>query len=593
MPPAGNQYLQAREPWVPEHGYVLAITPKRLEELESDLSAQSTCSQAVPKIPAAMRRRWMLCFISTKKGNLTHVARGVVYYPAESGRDKLDLWNVMPFEQPVRMAAIKAKLKGKQAWRAKRALGGGHISAAAFPLIMEALRQVEADAHGIAEGLIDRRPPPPDPAPSPAKTNWAYQRDAVVTALEIARIPKEQLHIAPQIDGSAPAGLTSIFDGDTDVTTVEDLVILQDLDEADEDWQFVKRQRYPAKTFTNGDTTLTVILANKQPLETQLGVDLIYVNETFKSVVFVQYKMFAGVDGEEGYRPDKQLDEEIARMDAAAAKLAAVADDTSCDGYRLGTDPFFLKFCSKLLSHDAKGHVPGIYLPLSYWKRLVETPAANGKRGGKIVYAETFGRRHITPTHFIDMVGRGWVGTSALQTDVLVPYLKAAIDGKRGVVLAIETITTTSDDVDADEEGHDYPRRMIPPPKLRYPGKKPKIIHDFMRCPKGLVPCQDKTPFGEDEKPDLVPRIRARPIRGIVSAERHEVFFFGKRTDCVQPQFARAIDVFSRCRSRGTIAVTIPNQQRLVPVAAHSLSQNTLPLPKEQCRLRAAYFTNL
>jgi hypothetical protein len=72
--------------------------------------------------------------------------------------------------------------------------------------------------------------------------------------------------------------LRSIFDSEEDVTTVEDLVILQDLDEADEDWRFVKRQRYPAKTFTNGDTTLTIILANKQPLETQLGFDLIYVN---------------------------------------------------------------------------------------------------------------------------------------------------------------------------------------------------------------------------------------------------------------------------------------------------------------------------
>jgi hypothetical protein len=274
----------------------------------------------------------MLCFISVKKGYLTHVARSVVYYAAESGRDKLDIWNVVPFAKPVRTAAIKAKLQGKQAWRARRALGGGHISAAAFKLIMDALRQVDTEAFGVAEGLVDRRPPPPDPTPSRARTNWAYQRDAVVTSLEMARIPKQHLEIPPQLDGGAPAGLRSIFDSEEDVTTVEDLVILQDLDEADEDWRFVKRQRYPAKTFTNGDTTLTIILANKQPLETQLGFDLIYVNETLKSAVFVQYKMFAGVDGEQGYRPDQQLNQEIARMDAAAAKLAAAADDDSCDG---------------------------------------------------------------------------------------------------------------------------------------------------------------------------------------------------------------------------------------------------------------------
>jgi hypothetical protein len=476
LPPAGNQYLEARYPWVPEHGYVLSITAERLEELESDLAAQSTCSQAVPKIPVAMRRRRMLCFIGIKKGYLTHVARSVVYYPAESGKDKLDIWNVTPLPKSVRVRAIEGKLQGRQAWRAKQALVGGHVSAAAFELIMKALRQVDVEASAIAEGLVDRRPPPPDPAPTRAKTSWAYQRDAVVTSLEIARIPKEQLKASPQLGDDASAGLTSIFDSDGDVTSMEDLLILQDLDEADEDWQFVKRQRYPAKLFTNGDTKLTIILANKLPLERQLGVDLIYVNETLKSVVFVQYKMFSGVDGEDGYRPDDQLGAEIARMDAAAANLAAVPADESCDGYRFGADPFFLKFCSKLLSHEAKGHVPGIYVPLSYWKRLVKTQAAKGKRGGTVIYAETFGRRHITPTHFIDMVGRGWVGTSALQTDVLAPYLRAALQGNKGLVLAVESSTASGPDDDDGDEGYEPPRRTVAPPKPRYPGKKPKII---------------------------------------------------------------------------------------------------------------------
>lgn len=475
MPLPGNQYLEARYPWVPEHGYVLLISAERLKELEIDLYAESTCSQAVPKIPTALRRRWMLCFISTKKGYLTHVARSVVYYPAESGKDKLDLWNVMPFTKPVRVAAIKAKLAGTQAWRAKQALLGGHISPSAFSLIMTALRQVDAAASKITEGLVDRRPPPPDPTPTRAKTNWAYQRDAVVTSLEIARIPRQQLTIPTQLGEDGAKGLTSIFDSEDDVTTIEDLAILQDLDQADEDWQFVRRQRYPAKLFTNGDTNLTIILANKLPLERQLGTDLIYVNETLKSVVFVQYKMFSGVDGEGGYRPDAQLDEEIARMDSASATLGAVAVDESCDGYRFGADPFFLKFCSKLLSHDAKGHVPGIYVPLSYWKRLVKTPAAKGKKGGTIVYAETFGRRHFTPTHFIDMVGRGWVGTSALQTDVLAPYLRAALQGKKGVVLAVET-SKAGDSDDDGEDGYETSRRAVAPPKPRFPGKKPKVI---------------------------------------------------------------------------------------------------------------------
>lgn len=85
-----------------------------------------------------------------------------------------------------------------------------------------------------------------------------------------------------------------------------------------------RSQRYPVRTFVNGATKLSVLLANKLELEKQLGVDLIYCNETHQSVVFVQYKMFAGADGADGYRPNEQLTEEIRRMDALAATFAAV-----------------------------------------------------------------------------------------------------------------------------------------------------------------------------------------------------------------------------------------------------------------------------
>ena len=104
----------------------------------------------------------------------------------------------------------------------------------------------------------------------------------------------------------------------------------------------------------------------------------------------------------------------------------------------------------------------------------MKSSKARGKKGGTVVYAETCGRRQLTPTPFIDMVNRGWVGTSALQTDVLAPYLKAMISGKRAVVLAVESATPASSDPDTDDEVHGSARRSVVPPKPRYPGKKPK-----------------------------------------------------------------------------------------------------------------------
>jgi hypothetical protein len=461
-----DHYSGSREPWIPEHGYMLTVTPKRFKELENDQLPTGRCSQGIREIPGGMLRKWMLCFIGTRRGQIAYVSRSVVRYSAESGKERLDIWNLEALPAPVAISTIKKKLKGKQAWRARKALDGGHISASAFEAIMDALRDTDQNAFAVANSLVDRTPASLDPMPTRGRTNWAYQRDAVVTSLEIAGIPKDHLHIAPQVTDDSAEGARSIFDSEEHVTTIEDLAILQDLDAGGEGWEYIKRQRYPAKLFVYNETKLTVILANKLSIEHQLGVDLVYVNETLKAVVFVQYKMFRGVDGEDGYRPEKNLANEINRMDALAAALAKAGHDESCNGYRFGSDPFFMKFCKKLLTHEDSGHVPGMYVPLSFWKRLINSPAARGRNNGSVVYPETFQRRYFTPTHFIDMVGRGWIGTTGLQTEMIVPYLKTAIEGKKTVVLAVQSSVPLP-----DKDGNELKRS----PRLRkvmYPGNK-------------------------------------------------------------------------------------------------------------------------
>ncbi|MBY3185614.1 hypothetical protein HFO24_28780 [Rhizobium laguerreae] len=471
-PPRPFTYLDGRQRWPAEQGYFLFVSRERFQALEDGRRVTDLCSQSIGELPAGAKRKPMICFSGSKKGEITHIARAEVRYGAESGRDRLDMWNHKELPHALRISAIKKELTGPQAWRAAKALDGGPCSPAAFMVVMDALKKADPKVFKIADKLIDRRPPPGDPEPTASRQNWAYQRDAVITALEIARLPKELFRSPTQLpEGKRPP--KSVFDSDKEMKSIEDILVLRDAAIRDPDWQFVTEQLYPAKTFENGATKLTVVLANKLELEKQLGVDLIYVNETLNAVAFVQYKMLRGRDGEDGYRPDGQLDVEIARMDAAAKMLAACGVDDSCDGYRFGTDPFFLKFCKKLLTHNDQGHVPGYYLPLSYWRKLVATPQARGNRGGLIVYPETFGRRHFTPSAFIDMIARGWAGTTTLQTNVLVPYLAEIMRGKTGVVLAVET--TQSGD-EAPEEQPELVERKFVPPKPRHPGRKRKVI---------------------------------------------------------------------------------------------------------------------
>ncbi|GBR69203.1 hypothetical protein [Gluconobacter kanchanaburiensis] len=467
--PPSAQYLLSREAWIPGEGYVLLLTPGELEILEDDLRVSGLCSKAVPKVPSALRGKPLLCFVSAARGKFTHIARATAYYPAESGRDKLDIWSLSELAKPVTLTTLSRRMSGPQAWRAKLALKGGHVSGAAFVVLMKALEALDADAYGIAAGLIDARDDRDDDAePVNARINWAFQRDAVITAMEIAGIPSAWLELPAHAPDNLADDTASIFDSDEDMVSIEDLVILQDADTPGDDWEFVKRQRYAAKMYRDGNTQLTVILANKLDLEKQLGVDLIYYNETYHSVVFVQYKMFRGEDGELGYRVDPQLGIEIARMDSAARELAKVAADTSCDGYRIGSDPFFLKFCSKLIPAKVTGHVPGIYVPLSYWKRLASDPRAKGKRGGTIVFDHTFGQRRLTPSAFTDLVRRGWVGTSAHQGRELLSYLRGALQGQKGVVFAIQS----GIEPEKDEEGFDIPTPKAPRKrKDKYPGR--------------------------------------------------------------------------------------------------------------------------
>jgi len=71
-----------------------------------------------------------------------------------------------------------------------------------------------------------------------------FQRDAAVTALDIAGIPCSQLGVTSQLGGDAPSDISSIFDDVGDMKAIEDLLILRDL-EGEPEWDLVKKHRYP------------------------------------------------------------------------------------------------------------------------------------------------------------------------------------------------------------------------------------------------------------------------------------------------------------------------------------------------------------
>jgi len=203
-------------------------------------------------------------------------------------------------------------------------------------------------------------------------------------------------------------------------------------------YEAIKKTPYNSVVFENNDSKLTVILANRLPLEKQLGVDLIYYNETFACFLMVQYKAMEKEGSEIIYRfPNPQLTEEIKRMDEILDELNKYPSTKEADGFRLSENPFFLKICPRIVFNpDSIGLVPGMYLPLDYWKLISKHSTLIGPRGGKRLSYQNV-RRYFDNSGFVTLASGGWVGSNHSQSGVLEIAIRSTLKSGRAVVLAV------------------------------------------------------------------------------------------------------------------------------------------------------------
>ena len=183
---------------------------------------------------------------------------------------------------------------------------------------------------------------------------------------------------------------------------------------------------------------MTVIMANKRPLESQTGVDLIYFHETYRSFVMVQYKAMKTEGGERTYRwrNEGQLMKEIRQMKSIMAELKNKPIRDSPKDFRFSDNPFFLKFCPREgFQPDTTSMYPGLYLPLDLWERLRNSGELKGPRGGNLLtYTNT--ERWLSNTEFINLVSKSWVGTSTSQSEILESLIQTVVRTGKTVVFA-------------------------------------------------------------------------------------------------------------------------------------------------------------
>jgi hypothetical protein len=212
--------------------------------------------------------------------------------------------------------------------------------------------------------------------------------------------------------------------------------------------------QHATAVFTNNRVTLTVVMANRQPLEKQLGADLIYRNETYGSFVIVQYKAMEDESGTPRFRlPNAQLAEEIERMEKLWAPLQNCPPDGGLGGFRLKDNPFFLKLCPRItFDPDDASLIKGMYIPLEYWRRLETDPSIEGRFHGRGVTFYNVGR-YFNNTSFSELVAGGWIGTTAPQTGILDAVIRQIVETGRTVTIAVKRDLTYQEQNERAEVG--------------------------------------------------------------------------------------------------------------------------------------------
>ena len=186
-----------------------------------------------------------------------------------------------------------------------------------------------------------------------------------------------------------------------------------------------------ATTFERGGQALTVANVNRTRIENVMGVDLLYFQEEYRSFVFVQYKRMTREDTKlPFYRPvGVSYGREYERMLEWDRRTRASPMPSDLTSYRLGSDAFFFKLYANPIGAPTPDRLlRGMYFPLSYWTSLIASPEVRGPRGGiQITHAECR-RRYLTNTHFIGLVGDGWVGTSPQNAEMINDVIAQALD---------------------------------------------------------------------------------------------------------------------------------------------------------------------
>lgn len=420
-------------------GYVLLVSDApRAAELAEYANEDQAFAESVPAFSVVARDR-LIALLSLSPGEITHIARAKRGRSSATSRRRLNLIRSIALKGAISIDALLGHLPTALRDRVRGVIeGGGLIPPKQWALVQEILVEAYEEAGRAIDQLVPFRERMVDEMSPAARETMALEHEAVAAALRFAGFDETEREEKIAWNPSESRFTASFLDGLNAVPLREDTMIQNDL-QIVPGFERLDQTKFGAVRFENADTRLILIHANHQRLEETLGVDLIYYNDTFHSFVCVQYKAMEHEHTGAVFRfPQDDLTKEVARMDAALKLLGSIARNPEPHGFRLSDNPFFLKFCPRVVFEpDKPDLIRGMYLPIEYWRILEQHPSTLGPRQGRRLTFENAGR-HFDNTGFINLVAKGWIGSNTAQSAVLGDIVNAILGGQRSVTLAVK-----------------------------------------------------------------------------------------------------------------------------------------------------------
>ena len=375
-------------------GYILIVPRNRREILLNETDHGGSYYHSTPFVAEPVpqfkhsRRAPLVVFASFEDNHITHIAEGKRGVLAGTALVRLNLYELTELSRPIGFNELSTGVAARVHPHLKRIMAEGGIlppkTLQEFvdrivdldETVTDRLRRFSARHRAALARLSPRE-----------RANLAFQKEALGLALDIAGLSREELLTwRPKDDAQR-----SFLDGLPGAQVREDAMLLKDFSTLPGFETIGEPTHYGTKKFENSDNPsirMTVIMANRQPLEQQTGADLIYFNEAYRCFVMVQYKAMEQGTNEPEFRwqDGDQFVKELERMENFLLELSTISSGISPDGFRFSENPFFLKFCSRaLFNPDDRSLFKGIYLPLDLWKRLEEAGQLKGDRGGNLL----------------------------------------------------------------------------------------------------------------------------------------------------------------------------------------------------------------